>query len=212
LAIGRAPELGKIGLNNAEVEIGRSGKLVTVNERTNVSHIYAIGDVIQDKASGLGLELTPVAILAGKLLARRLYGGGTEVMDYVNVPTTVFTPLEYGSCGMSEEDAEKKFGAENIEVYHSFFKPLEWTVAEKEDNACYVKVVCNLLDRERVIGFHVLGTNAGEITQGYACAIKCGVTKRQLNLTVGIHPTSAEEATMLSITKRSGTDAQKTGC
>ena len=72
------------------------------------------------------LELTPVAIKAGTLFAQRLFGGGTEKMDYVNVPTTVFTPIEYGCCGLSEEDAEKKFGADNLNVYHIQFQPLEW--------------------------------------------------------------------------------------
>lgn len=90
-------------------------------EETPVPNIYAIGDVIYGK-----LELTPVAIKAGKLLAYRLFGGKTEKMDYVNVPTTVFTPLEYGSCGLSEEDAKKQYGEENISTYHTEFKPLEW--------------------------------------------------------------------------------------
>lgn len=66
--------------------------------------------------------------------------------DYINVPTTVFTPLEYGACGYSEEDAIAKFGEENIEVYHTEFQPLEYSVAEREKNACYCKLVCNKAD------------------------------------------------------------------
>ena len=89
---------------------------MTDSEETNIPNIFAIGDVIYGK-----LELTPVAIKAGKLLAYRLFGGATEKMDYVNVPTTVFTPLEYGSCGFSEEDAKAKYGAENISTYHTSF-------------------------------------------------------------------------------------------
>lgn len=83
----------------------------TVHEQTNVPHIYAIGDVVQGK-----LELTPVAIHAGKLLAKRLAGVGQAFMDYVNVPTTVFTPLEYGCIGLAEEDAESIYGKGNLEV------------------------------------------------------------------------------------------------
>ena len=112
-------------------------------------------------------------------------------MDYQYVPTTVFVPLEYSACGYTEEDAIAKFGEENIEVkshslyywsplffltslqvYHTHFKPLEYTVAEREDNACYVKVICNLQDNQRVLGIHYLGPNAGEVMQGYAAAIK----------------------------------------
>jgi thioredoxin reductase (NADPH) len=72
------------------------------------------------------LELTPVAIKAGKLLAERIAGKTTELMDYVNVPTTVFTPIEYGTCGLTEEDAKQKYGADNIATYHVGFQPLEW--------------------------------------------------------------------------------------
>lgn len=88
-------------------------------------------------------------------------------MDYTNIPTTVFTPLEYGCCGWAEEDAIKQFGEDNIEVYHTEFKPLEWAYDKK---ACdgkrksYVKVIVNKLDNERVIGFHIASPNAGEIT------------------------------------------------
>jgi len=72
----------------------------------------------------------------------------------------------------SEEDAIKRFGKENIEVYHSYFKPLEFTVPERPDNECYIKLIVNKADNERVIGMHILGPNAGEVTQGYAVAIQ----------------------------------------
>jgi thioredoxin/glutathione reductase (selenoprotein) len=211
-AIGREAETKKIGLDKAGVPVDRLGKIHTVLERTNVPHIYAIGDIIVDEPSQRSLELTPVAIKAGVLLARRLYAGSTVPMDYVNVPTTVFTPLEYGAVGYSEEDAIARFGEENIEVYHSFFKPLEWAVAERETNACYAKLVCNKQDSERVVGFHVLGPNAGEITQGFAIAIKMGATKHIFDSTVGIHPTTAEEFTTLKTTKSSSESAEKKGC
>ena len=82
-----------------------------VNEKTNIPHIYAVGDILEGN-----LELTPIAIQAGRLLARRLYGNSTIQCDYENVPTTVFTPLEYGACGLAEEDAIQKLGDENVEV------------------------------------------------------------------------------------------------
>lgn len=55
------------------------------------------------------------------LLSRRLFSGATEKMDYVNVPTTVFTPIEYGCCGLVEVDAIAKYGEENISVFHTTF-------------------------------------------------------------------------------------------
>lgn len=209
LAIGRDACTRKIGLETVGVKINeKTGKIpVTDEEQTNVPYIYAIGDILEGK-----LELTPVAIQAGRLLAQRLYAGSTVKCDYENVPTTVFTPLEYGACGLSEEKAVEKFGEENVEVYHSFFWPLEWTIPSRDNNRCYAKIVCNLKDNERVVGFHVLGPNAGEVTQGFAAALKCGLTKTQLDSTIGIHPVCAEVFTTLSVTKRSGGDILQAGC
>ena len=62
-------------------------------------------------------------------------------MDYVNVATTVFTPLEYSACGYSEEAALEKFGEHSIEVYHRKFWPLEWTIAGHDPQLCYMKCI-----------------------------------------------------------------------
>ncbi|XP_004414320.1 PREDICTED: thioredoxin reductase 1, cytoplasmic [Odobenus rosmarus divergens] len=209
LAIGRDACTRKIGLETVGVKINeKTGKIpVTDEEQTNVPYIYAIGDILEGK-----LELTPVAIQAGRLLAQRLYAGSNVKCDYENVPTTVFTPLEYGACGLSEERAVETFGEENIEVYHSYFWPLEWTIPSRDNNKCYAKVICNIKDNERVVGFHVLGPNAGEVTQGFAAALKCGLTKKQLDSTIGIHPVCAEVFTTLSVTKRSGGSILQAGC
>ena len=134
-------------------------------------------------------------------------------MDYVNVPTTVFTPLEYGCCGFSEEEAKAKFGEENIATYHTQFRPLEWNYnKQRPEGECYVKILCNKQDNLRVVGFHILSPNAGEITQGIGIAMKCGVTKELLDATVGIHPTIAEECVGLRYTKEENPDAEKGGC
>lgn len=209
LAVGRNACTKNIGLDKVGVKVNaRSGCIpVDDNEQTSVPYIYAIGDILDGK-----LQLTPVAIQAGRLLAKRLYGGSTVQCDYVNVPTTVFTPLEYGACGLSEEAALEKYGEGNLEIYHSYYWPLEWTVPSRDNNKCYAKIVCNKQDHERVIGFHVLGPNAGEITQGFGAAMKCGITKEQLDSTIGIHPVCAEVFTTLTVTKQSGANAQLSGC
>jgi len=215
LAIGRDACTTGMGLETTGVTVNGNGKISTVNEQTNVPHIYAIGDVIDGgklEPPSDTTELTPVAIQAGKLLAHRLYDGKTATMDYSGVPTTVYTPLEYGACGLPEELACEKFGEKHIEVFHAFFKPLEWTVPHRGDNACYLKLVCNAADSMRVVGLHICGPNAGEITQGFALGMKMGATKADFDNTVGIHPTTAEEFTTLTTTKRSGESAEKTGC
>lgn len=86
-------------------------------------------------------------------------------MDYKLVPTTVFTPLEYGCIGLSEEDAIKEYGEENLKIYASTFKPLEWNfLGEHHDDSCYTKLICYEPEGERVVGFHYCGPNAGEVT------------------------------------------------
>lgn len=209
LAIGRDSCTKKLGLEKIGVNISEKTGKIPVNgeEQTNVPYVYAVGDVLEGKP-----QLTPVAVQAGKLLARRLFGGRSEKCDYVNVPTVVFTPLEYGCCGYSEEKAGEVCQAENLGVYHTLFWPLEWTVACRDNNTCYAKIICNKLDNDRVIGFHVLGPNAGEITQGFAAAMKCGLTKQLLDATIGIHPTCGEVFTTLEITKASGLDITQKGC
>lgn len=208
-AIGRDACTNNLGLEEVGVKLNpKNGKVVhDAAEQTSVDNIFAIGDVLDDKP-----ELTPVAIQAGRLLARRLCGTSDLLTDYVNVCTTVFTPLEYGCCGLAEEDAVKQYGEEDVEVYHASFWPLEWTVAHRPDNACYAKLVCVKSQQEKVVGFHYLGPNAGEVTQGYGMALKLGATKADFNNLVGIHPTTAETFTTMEITKSSGADASATGC
>ncbi|XP_049326258.1 thioredoxin reductase 2, tandem duplicate 2 [Astyanax mexicanus] len=208
-AVGRAPETGTLNLQQVGVELDGDTRKVMVadDERTSVPNIYAIGDIAQGRP-----ELTPTAIHAGKLLARRLAGLSSQLMDYSNVPTTVFTPLEYGCVGLSEEEAERRYGKDKIEVYHAFYKPLEFTVAERDSSQCYIKVVCERDGDQKVVGLHFTGLNAGEVTQGFALSLRCGLSYAQLRDSVGIHPTCAEELTKIYITKRSGLDATVTGC
>jgi len=143
-------------------------------------------------------------------LAHRLFGGEGRVgakedkyvMDYENVATTVFTPIEYGCVGLSHDEAVTKHGEDSIQTYAKVFKPLEWTLNDERDLPGFIKVVClkekaskdveGDMSKLKVIGLHYMGPNAGEVTQGYALAIKLGFTKQNLDETVGIHPTCAE--------------------
>ncbi|KAF7240726.1 Thioredoxin reductase 2, mitochondrial [Varanus komodoensis] len=94
------------------------------------------------------------------------------ITSFVQVPTTVFTPLEYGCIGLSEEEAVRRFGVDNLEVYHAFYKPLEFTVAERNAPQCYIKMVCLREREQRILGLHFIGPNAGEVIQGFALGIK----------------------------------------
>lgn len=188
LAIGRKASTQSLHLENLGIATQPNGTIV-VNEKeqTVVPNIFAVGDAINGRP-----QLAPVAIRAGKLLARRLVGVSEELMDYRFIPSTVFTPLEYGFCGFSEDEALSKFGKKNMLVYRSVFKPVEWNfLSTREEDACYTKLV---VDKHtgKILGLHYLGPNAGDVVQGFAVAIKLGITKTQWDQTVGIHPTCAE--------------------
>lgn len=105
-------------------------------------------------------------------MARRLFGNSTEQMDYVNVATTIFSPLEYGCVGLSEEAAIAIHGNDKIEIYHAYYKPTEFFIPQKDVSNCYLKVIAFRNGDQRILGMHFIGPNAGEVIQGFAAAIK----------------------------------------
>lgn len=168
IAIGRLALTKDLKLENAGVKVAGDGeKIDALNEQSNVPNIYAVGDVLYKKP-----ELTPVAIHAGRLLARRLFGNGTDVMNYDNVATTIFSPLEYGAVGISEEKAIAQHGADNIEVYHAYYKPTEFFIPQRSIAHCYLKAVALRRDDQPVLGLHFIGPQAGEVIQGFSAALK----------------------------------------
>ncbi|KAG5184506.1 electron donor-dependent reductase [Tribonema minus] len=220
---GRTPDTAALNLEAAGVTVLPNGKIpVNGDESTNVPNIYALGDCAMVDVNFMeshwaNPELTPVAIMAGQLLAARLYGKGTDKMDYTLIATAVFTPTEYGAVGLSEEDALKMFGPQDVEVYLQEFSSLELQATKDvshkdldEENdmppMCLSKLVCRKSEGERVVGFHFVGPNAGELTQGFALALKLGAKKADFDKLVGIHPTDAEAFCGLEITRSSGID------
>lgn len=209
LATGRTALTEDLKLENVDIKVvpETSKILVDQEERTSIPNIFAVGDVIEGRP-----ELTPVAIHAGRLLARRLFNNSVQLMDYRDVATTVFSPLEYGSVGYSEEGAIKQYGEDKVEVYHAYYKPTEFFIPQKSVRYCYLKAVAEREGEQKVLGLHYVGPVAGEVIQGFAAAVKSGLTINILLNTVGIHPTTAEEFTRLSITKRSGLDPTPATC
>jgi thioredoxin reductase (NADPH) len=198
VAIGRTANTAYLNLESTGVQINTNNLKVLANEadQTNVPHIYALGDCTDTRP-----ELTPPAVMAGKLLSERLFTNSKKLMNYKMIATTVFTPLEYGIIGYGEDEAKQVYGAENIVAYHSVFKPLEWVYLEEHpSDACYVKMVCKKDENERIIGLHYVGPQAGEIIQGFSVAVNLGATREDFANTVGIHPTCAEEVLDLPFT------------
>ncbi|KAI0989440.1 hypothetical protein GJ496_009548 [Pomphorhynchus laevis] len=222
-AIGRQPCLKDLHLERSGVQVSPlSHKVITMNEKSSVDHIYALGDCAHENRQMLSkpLELTPVAIKSGLAIAKRLFGSQPSFkVDYSFIPTVVFTPLEYGTVGLSEDDARALY-KDRIEIYHSEVLPFEWIIPHRDADSCYMKLIA-LKDEdetktgpehELIVGFHYLGPHAGELTQGFALALKKNSTKADFDNVIGIHPTTAESFTKLSITKSSGEQISASGC
>ncbi|KAI1091511.1 hypothetical protein F5B19DRAFT_458660 [Rostrohypoxylon terebratum] len=194
-AIGRTPMTKNIGLEEAGVKLDSKGYVVTDEyQNSSVDNIYALGDV-----SGR-VELTPVAIAAGRRLAERLYGGpqfSTTRIDYTNVPSVVFAHPEVGSIGLTEPQAEAQYGKENLTIYKTSFTAMYYAMMDPEDKApTKYKVIC-AGPEQKVVGLHIVGQGSGEMLQGFGVAIKMGATKKDLDSCIAIHPTSAEELVTL---------------
>lgn len=186
-AIGRTPATSNINLEATGVKKDSRG-YIPVNEHheTNVPGIYALGDIIGK------IELTPVAVKAGRILAERLFNNITNVvMDYTNVPTVVFSHPAIGTMGLTEPEAVAHYGQDNVKVYNSGFAAM-YTAVTEHRQLTKVKLIC-AGDNEKVVGIHGIGLGMDEILQGFGVAMKMGATKADFDACVAIHPTSAEE-------------------
>ena len=199
-AIGRTPEVEDLQLQNAGIQIpGVSGKkpFVPVDEYQNtpVPSIYALGDVTGK------VDLTPVAIAAGRRLSDRLFGPprfANSKLDYEMIPSVVFSHPEAGTIGLTEPEACEKYGKENIYTYKTEFVGMYYAMMDSERKArSRYKLVVNKADNNRVVGLHIIGEGSAEILQGFGVAIKMGATKQDFDNCVAIHPTSAEELVTL---------------
>ncbi len=183
-ATGRKPLIDDLGLENTAVGLDDKGFIaVADNFQTAEPSVYALGDVIG------GMELTPVALAEGMNLARRLYGGADQPVDYEYIPTAIFCQPNIGTVGYSEEQAREQFG--EISVFTSQFRHLKHTLTNNPAKV-FLKLIVDKAS-DRVVGVHMLGDEAGEVIQGFAVAIKAGATKAMFDTTIGIHPTVAEE-------------------
>ena len=200
-AIGRRTNTDRLDLRAAGVNIDDAGQIPTdAYQSTNVSGIYAIGDV-----TGRA-DLTPVAIAAGRRLADRVFGGMKDrKLVYDNIATVLFTHPPIGTVGLSEEAAVKAYGASAVKIYEAHFTPMFHAFTRRKAKCAMKLVVAG--DAEKIVGCHVIGPGADEILQGFAVAIHMGATKSDFDDTVAIHPTVAEEL----VTMRGGRPAAAQG-
>ncbi|WP_138441242.1 glutathione-disulfide reductase [Marinobacter alexandrii] len=183
-ATGRSALVEGLGLSELGVELSESGHVVVDEHfQTAVPSISALGDVIGTP------QLTPVALAQGMVLSRRLFGDGQGEMDYSAIPTAVFCQPNIGTVGLTEDEARS--AGHSLRIYRSEFRPMKYTLSGRDERSLMKLVVDD--ETDKVLGAHMVGPDAGEITQGLAVAIKAGATKAQFDSTLGIHPTSAEE-------------------
>ncbi|XVF32459.1 hypothetical protein REPUB_Repub17cG0084700 [Reevesia pubescens] len=183
-----------LGLESVGVKINKNGA-IEVDEylHTTVPSIWAVGDVTDR------INLTPVALMEGGALAKTLFQNEPTKPDYRAVPSAVFSQPPIGQVGLTEEQATKEYG--DIDVYTANFRPLKATLSGLPDRVFMKLIVC--AKTNKVLGLHMCGEDSAEIVQGFAVAVKAGLTKADFDTTVGIHPTSAEEfVTMRTPTRK----------
>lgn len=184
---GRVPNTDALGIEKTNVELDEKGFIkVDKFQNTTDSHIYAIGDVIGK------IDLTPVAIAAGRRLSERLFNGKeNSYLDYDLVPTVVFTHPPIATIGLTEEQALATYGERQVKIYRSRFTPMYFALNDYRQK-CEMKLIC-VGEEEKIVGLHAIGVGVDEMLQGFAVAIKMGATKADFDNTVAIHPTGAEE-------------------
>lgn len=183
-ATGRVPNVRGLGLRDAGVH-ALPGGMIPVNEysRTNLENVFAVGDVTNR------VNLTPVALMEGHAFADSEFGGNPRPVNHGFIPSAVFSHPPVATVGFSEQDAATHYG--ELEVYKSVFTPMKHTLSGREEKTMMKLIV--QASSGKVVGLHVVGMDAPEIVQGFAVAIKSGLTKQQFDRTTGIHPTAAEE-------------------
>ena len=188
VATGRAPHTKGLGLEKAGVAVDSDGAIkVDAVNASNVPSIHAVGDVTNR------VNLTPVAIREGHLLADRLFGGGAAKVDYDLIPTAVFTTPEIGTVGLTETEALEKYAC--VDIYQTIFRPMKVTLAGGPSRIVMKIIVCG--ESDRVLGVHILGDDAGEMAQLLAISLRMGAKKADFDATMALHPSAAEELVTL---------------
>ncbi len=185
IATGREPALEKLNLDSLNLEM--DGIYLKVNEfnQTSNSNIFAIGDIIKKP------NLTPVAIEQGRVFADNFFSDHNRKVNYENIPKAVFTIPEISTVGLSEEEAKEIYLEENVEVFKCSFTPMSNTF-KKNKSKCMLKLVVNK-NNDKVLGCHMFGEAASEIIQMVSASLNAGITKKDFDITMALHPTISEE-------------------
>lgn len=192
-AVGRTGNLDDLGLEQAGVEHGKKAIAVDDHSRTNQNHIFAVGD-----CTGR-LPLTPVATAEGRAFADTVFGNQPRQVNYSLVPSSVFSRPEAATVGLTEAEAKEQYG-DRARCYKTEFQPLFYGLSKsyKQSQQNLMKVIVDHSQGDRLLGIHLVGEHVTELIQGFVVAMKLGATLQDLNDTIGIHPSSAEELLSLN--------------
>ncbi|OVA05338.1 Pyridine nucleotide-disulfide oxidoreductase [Macleaya cordata] len=193
-ATGRRPNTKNLGLERVGVKLSKNGAIeVDEYSRTSVPSIWAVGDATDR------INLTPVALMEGGAFAKSVFGNELTKPDYRAVPSAVFSQPPIGQVGLTEEQAIQEY--RDIDVFTANFRPLKATLSGLPDRVFMKLIVC--AKTNKVLGLHMCGEDSPEIVQGFAVAVKAGLTKADFDSTIGIHPTASEEfVTMRTPTRK----------
>lgn len=187
-AVGRSPNTQGLGLETIGVALGAKGEIqVDPSSRSAVENIWAIGDCTDRR------NLTPVAVAEGQAVATTIVSGVPSAVDYAQVATAVFSHPSVAMVGLTEQAAREHY--EHVAVFRSHFKPMKQSLAERGGKNFFKLIVDR--DTDRVLGCHLISDEAPELIQLVAVAMRCGMTKTQLNETIAVHPTTAEELVLM---------------
>ncbi len=186
-AIGREPATDNLGLEHAGVKLDQQDYIPTdAYQNTNIPGVYAVGD-----NTGRA-QLTPVAVAAGRRLSERLFNNKpNEHLDYSLIPTVVFSHPTIGTVGLTEPEAEERYGKEALTIYTSQFTSM-YSALTSARQPCRMKLIC-VGEEQKIVGLHTIGHGSDEMLQGFAVALQMGATKQDFDNTIAIHPTAAEE-------------------
>ena len=187
-AVGRHPNTRGLGLERAGVQLDKYGAVV-VDEysKSTVDSVYAIGDVTNR------VNLTPVAIRDGHAFADSIYNNQPTPVDHRSVPSAVFGRPPIGTVGLGEGDARLAYAS--VDVYRTNFRPMRNMLSGNQERTL-MKLVVDA-GSDKLLGVHIAGEDAPEMAQLAAVAVKAGLTKKQWDSTVALHPTAAEELVLL---------------
>ena len=185
IAAGREPALK--GLHIDKLNLKMDGTYLEVDElnQTSCSNIFAIGDIVKKP------HLTPVAIEQGRVFADNYFSHNKRRVNYENIPKAIFTIPEISTVGLNEEEAKKIYSEENIKIFKCNFTPMSNTF-KKNKSKCMLKIVVNNVN-DKVLGCHMFGEAASEIIQMASISLNAGITKKDFDITMALHPTISEE-------------------